>query len=31
MKNLNVRAAALHVMGDLRCSVGAIIAALIII
>jgi Co/Zn/Cd efflux system component len=30
-KNLNVRAAALHVMGDLLGSVGAIIAALIII
>lgn len=29
-KNLNVRAAALHVMGDLLGSVGAIIAALII-
>ncbi len=31
MKNLNVRAAALHVMGDLLGSVGAIVAALIII
>ena len=30
-KNLNVRAAALHVLGDLLGSVGAIIAALIII
>ncbi len=30
-KNLNVRAAALHVMGDLLGSVGAIVAALIII
>ncbi|QKJ86428.1 Zinc transporter ZitB [Paramixta manurensis] len=30
-KNLNVRAAALHVMGDLLGSVGAIAAALIII
>ncbi|MBP2170401.1 cobalt-zinc-cadmium efflux system protein [Erwinia toletana] len=30
-KNLNVRAAALHVMGDLLGSVGAIIAALIIL
>ena len=29
-KNLNVRAAALHVMGDLLGSVGAIIAALVI-
>jgi len=29
-KNLNVRAAALHVMGDLLGSVGAIIAAIII-
>lgn len=29
-KNLNVRAAALHVMGDLLGSVGAIVAALII-
>ncbi|MCZ4058939.1 CDF family zinc transporter ZitB [Pantoea sp. LMR881] len=29
-KNLNVRAAALHVMGDLLGSIGAIIAALII-
>ncbi|UYU33027.1 CDF family zinc transporter ZitB [Siccibacter colletis] len=30
-KNLNVRAAALHVMGDLLGSVGAIIAALVIL
>ncbi len=30
-KNLNVRAAALHVLGDLLGSVGAIIAALIIL
>ncbi|WP_312688241.1 CDF family zinc transporter ZitB [Kosakonia sp.] len=30
-KNLNVRAAALHVLGDLLGSVGAIVAALIII
>lgn len=30
-KNLNVRAAALHVMGDLLGSVGAIVAAVIII
>lgn len=30
-KNLNVRAAALHVMGDLLGSVGAIIAAVIIL
>ncbi len=30
-ENLNVRAAALHVLGDLLGSVGAIIAALIII
>ena len=29
-KNLNVRAAALHVLGDLLGSVGAIIAALIL-
>lgn len=29
-KNLNVRAAALHVMGDLLGSVGAIVAALVI-
>ncbi|WP_058913604.1 CDF family zinc transporter ZitB [Entomohabitans teleogrylli] len=30
-KNLNVRAAALHVMGDLLGSVGAIVAALVIL
>lgn len=30
-KNLNVRAAALHVLGDLLGSVGAIVAALVII
>ncbi len=30
-RNLNVRAAALHVMGDLLGSVGAIVAALVII
>lgn len=30
-KNLNVRAAALHVMGDLLGSVGAIIAAIVIL
>lgn len=30
-KNMNVRAAALHVMGDLLGSVGAIIAALVIL
>ncbi|KGL50909.1 zinc transporter ZitB [Pantoea ananatis] len=30
-KNLNVRAAALHVMGDLLGSVGAIVAAIIIL
>ncbi|AFJ47731.1 CDF family zinc transporter ZitB [Shimwellia blattae] len=30
-KNLNVRAAALHVMGDLLGSVGAIVAAVVII
>ena len=29
-KNLNVRAAALHVLGDLLGSVGAIVAAVII-
>jgi cobalt-zinc-cadmium efflux system protein len=30
-KNLNVRAAALHVLGDLLGSVGAIVAALVIL
>nr|MBA2815168.1 Zinc transporter ZitB [Candidatus Pantoea persica] len=30
-KNLNVRAAALHVMGDLLGSVGAIVAVLVLL